>query len=285
MFHAAGEPTPSLELRIDNAIPLSRGLGSSAAAITAGLMLANALAGEHFDRQRLLEIGLPLEGHPDNLAPAMFGGLRVSSLAAGRVLTQAVALPRPPRVVLFVPDFAMSTAEARRVLPDSVPRADAIFNTGRSSMLVAALAAGDMSALRWAMEDRLHQPYRAAIFPALPNLIAAALDAGASGAALSGAGSTVLPSAPRTTPIARALERAAATANLPATPEPPKLIWRVPFCHSEETQRLTATGRLLRCAQDDMLSLRSVILSAEATGFRCGPFPWSDEEDSSLRSE
>jgi homoserine kinase len=190
---AAGKAVAAgLELGIDNAIPLSRGLGSSAAAIAAGLMLGNALCGSPFDKQRLLEIGLPLEGHPDNLAPALFGGLRVSSLAGDRVLSLPVSLPKPPGIALFVPDFPMSTAEARRVLPAEVPRADAIFNTCRSSLLVAALAAGDLSVLRWAMEDRLHQHYRSTIFRALPKLIDAALDAGAAGAALSGAGSTVI---------------------------------------------------------------------------------------------
>jgi homoserine kinase len=116
---------------------------------------------------------------------------------------------------LFIPDFVMSTSEARRVLPDSVPRADAIFNTCRSSLLVAALAAGDLSVLRWAMEDRLHQPYRGAIFPALPKLLEAALEAGAAGAAMSGAGSTVVALCDHDpSPITSALERAAAAEGL-----------------------------------------------------------------------
>jgi homoserine kinase len=192
VFVAAGQPAPAVELRIDNSVPLSRGLGSSSAAIIAGAMLANTLLGQPFSRDRLLELALPLEGHPDNIAPALLGGLVVSSLAEGRVLAVPVRLPRPPRVALFIPDFGMATAEARKVLPDNVPRTDGVFNTCRSSLLVAALAAGDFSVLRWAMEDRLHQPYRSAIFPALPRLIATALDAGAAGCALSGAGSTVL---------------------------------------------------------------------------------------------
>jgi len=181
-----------MELRIDSGIPLSRGLGSSAAAIAAGLMLANEVCQAPLDKHALLTVGLPLEGHPDNLAPALFGGLRVSSMADGEVLTLPVKLARLPGIALFIPDVVMSTTEARRVLPDSVPRADAVFNTGRSSLLVAALAAGDFSTLRWAMDDHLHQPYRSAIFPGLQRLIAAALEAGAAGAALSGAGSTVI---------------------------------------------------------------------------------------------
>jgi homoserine kinase len=101
-------------------------------------------------------------------------------------------MKQPPGVALFIPDFAMSTAEARRVLPDGVPRADAVFNTGRAALLVSALAQGDWAALRVAMEDRLHQPYREAIFPDMPKLIAAALETGAAGAAMSGAGSTII---------------------------------------------------------------------------------------------
>jgi|SRR5579883_137144 len=238
---AARQPEPDgIALRIENAIPLSRGLGSSAAAIAAGLMLGNALAGEPFDKARLLEIGLPLEGHPDNLAPALFGGLRVSSTAGSagapggagvavevgaaatavavgpqRVISLPVALGQAPDIVLYVPDFEMSTHEARRVLPDSVPRVDAIFNACRSSLLVAALAGGDFSVLQWAMEDRLHQPYRSAIFPALPRLIQAALDAGAAGAALSGAGSTVIAFCERNSgSVAMAFEAAGRQAGL-----------------------------------------------------------------------
>lgn len=216
VFQAAGKPTPPVELHIDNEIPLSRGLGSSSAAIVAGVVLANALLGQPFTKSRLLEVALPLEGHPDNIAPAMFGGLVVSSLGDEGVLAAPVELRRAPAIALFIPEFAMATAEARRVLPDKVPRADAVFNTGRSSLLVAALAAGDFSLLRWAMQDRLHQPYRAAIFPAMPNLISAALEAGAAGCALSGAGSTVIAfCAANPGPVLEALEQAAQAARLP----------------------------------------------------------------------
>jgi homoserine kinase len=215
VFRAAGEPTAEVELRIDNSIPLSRGLGSSSAAIIAGVMLANTVLGEPFDRSRLLDLALPLEGHPDNIAPALFGGLVVSGLAEAGVLTVPVRLARAPRIVLFIPDFVMSTAAARRVLPDSVPRTDAIFNTCRSSLLVAALASGDFSVLRWAMDDRLHQPYRSAIFPALPKLIQAALEAGAAGCAMSGAGSTVIAFCDGDTEaVGAAFERAAQAAGL-----------------------------------------------------------------------
>jgi homoserine kinase len=208
--HASGRPLAGLDIAIENGIPLSRGLGSSAAAITAGLMLGNELGRGRLDKRQLLDIGLPLEGHPDNLAPALFGGLCVSTVADGAVLSVPVKLTRAPSIVLFIPEFAMSTAEARSVLPDSVPRGDAVFNTGRAALLVAALAAGDFRLVRWAMDDRLHQPYRAALFPALPKLISAALEAGAAGAALSGAGSTVIALCETNADaIARALQSAA----------------------------------------------------------------------------
>jgi len=206
VFAAAHQDLPGIELRIDSDIPISRGLGSSSAAIVAVLVLANELLGQPFDRRRLLDLGLPLEGHPDNLAPALFGGLTVSAAIGAGAMVVPVTLAQLPRVALFIPDLVMSTAEARRGLPDQVPRADAVFNTGRSSLLVAALAGGDWSVLRWAMEDRLHQPYRAAMFPELPRLIQTALDAGALGAALSGAGSTVIALCEREPePIARAM--------------------------------------------------------------------------------
>ena len=214
-FSAAGTPVPPLELRIESDIPLARGLGSSSAAIVAGVCLANALLDSPFSAQELLNLALPLEGHPDNIAPAILGGLVVSALAGDRVLASRVALPRLPSLALFIPDFAMATAEARRVLPDTVPRADAVFNTGRSSLFVAALAAGDFAALRWAMEDRLHQPYRTALFPALPALIDAGLAAGAAGCALSGAGSTVLALCDGDpAPVLAAFARAADAANV-----------------------------------------------------------------------
>ncbi|MHB8620110.1 MAG: homoserine kinase, partial [Chloroflexota bacterium] len=120
VFRTAGAALPGIRLHIDNGIPLSRGLGSSAAAVVAGLMLGNRLLGEPFDRQRLLGIGLPLEGHPDNLAPALFGGLTTSAIIDGEPLAIQIALNRDPRVVLFIPDLVMSTKEARAVLPNTV---------------------------------------------------------------------------------------------------------------------------------------------------------------------
>jgi homoserine kinase len=216
VYSAAGAAPPAgLSFDIDNAIPLSRGLGSSSAAIVAGLLQADAVMGTGLSRSRLLEVGLPLEGHPDNLAPALFGGLVTSAVGPDGVLVQQVPLPRPPRVALFIPERAMSTAEARRVLPATYSRADAVFNAGRTGLLVAALAGGNLAPLRWAMEDRIHQPYRASLLPELPALVDAALAAGAAGAALSGAGSTVIAlCAGDPAPIAEAMSAEAARLRL-----------------------------------------------------------------------
>ena len=120
------------------------------------------------------------------------GGVRVCVQGEGGLLQTAVPLARPLRAVLFVPDFPMATAEARGLLPGAVPLGDAIYNLGRTALLVAALTGGDYALLAEATRDRLHQPARAALFPAMPAFFGAALAAGALGAFLSGAGSTLL---------------------------------------------------------------------------------------------
>ncbi len=187
-----GAPPPPLRLRCENAIPLARGLGSSSAAIVAGLLAGNHLYGEPLSAAELLDLAVELEGHPDNVTPALLGGLRVCVAGERGILQAAVRLPRPLQAVLFVPDFPMATAEARKLLPAAVPVRDAVYNLGRAALLVAAIASGEYELLREATRDRLHQPARSALFPAMPKFFAAALAAGALGAFLSGAGSTLL---------------------------------------------------------------------------------------------
>jgi homoserine kinase len=191
-FEAAGRPFRGATIRCINRIPLSRGLGSSAAAWVGGLVGANALLGEPLDRDTILTLAAKAEGHPDNVAAALLGGLTVSC-AVGEQVT-AVSLPVPPelRWVVLVPDIESSTREARAVLPESVPRADAVFNVQRVSLLLAALGGGRADLLELAMGDRLHQPYRQRLFPWLEKVTKAAQDAGALGSALSGAGPSVL---------------------------------------------------------------------------------------------
>jgi homoserine kinase len=191
---ALGQVPPELGFRVRmiNAIPLARGLGSSAAATVAGLVAANALTGDGLDQRRLLTLSIEIEGHPDNAAAALLGGFVVIAMVDGRPETVRFDVPRDLRVVLFVPDLQMPTADMRSALPREVPHRDAVFNLGRVALAVAGLAAGRYDVLRAATEDRLHEQYRAQAYPALPRLIAAARAAGALGACLSGSGSTVL---------------------------------------------------------------------------------------------
>jgi homoserine kinase len=188
-----GSTLPPLRLEANNAVPLTRGLGSSAAATIAGVLIADQLAGNVLDREEQLALAANLEGHADNAAPAIWGGACLSiEVPDSRNIVRTLPFPDGLSCVLLVPDMTMSTKESRSVLPRRVPRADAVFNVGRVALLVRALATGDWDDLRLATEDRLHQPQRASLMPATTPLIASAYDAGASGAFLSGAGPTVL---------------------------------------------------------------------------------------------
>jgi homoserine kinase len=193
---ATGKAVPPVGLTLVNRIPFGRGLGSSAAAIVAGLVGADALAGTGLSREALLRIAIPMEGHPDNVAPALYGGAVLTALDEGRPdgPLSVVPLPVPAdwRAVLCVPDLVIPTREARAILPREIPRADAVFNHSRVGLLVAALERKRPELLRVAMQDRIHQPYRAKLFPQMPDLIRSALDAGAWGSCLSGAGSSIL---------------------------------------------------------------------------------------------
>jgi homoserine kinase len=192
LFREIGGAAPDIAVVCHNDIPLARGLGSSAAAVVGGLVAANALCGEPLSRPDLMRLAVEMEGHPDNVAPALLGGCQVSVMDGDDVVTSAVPLPEGLRAVLFVPEQPMPTAQARALLPLRVSRDDAVFNIGRTALLVSALATGDLDAVRVATQDRLHQPYRSVLFPSMRLIIQAALDAGAAGAFLSGAGSTVL---------------------------------------------------------------------------------------------
>jgi len=200
-----------------NAIPLARGLGSSAAATVAGLVAANALAGETLDEHRLLELALQLEGHPDNAAAAIFGGFVVVVPGDGPPTVARFDAPPRLRCVFFVPTLELSTAQMRQALPAQVPYRDAVFNLGRAALTVAAFAAARSDYLRVATEDRLHQGYRTGAYPALPALLDAATEAGALGAALSGSGSSVVAftdSTEASDAVADALAKAAESAGL-----------------------------------------------------------------------
>jgi homoserine kinase len=183
-----GRPSPGIAIRMHNNIPLARGLGSSAAAIVAALVAANVATGGKLDQDELLAMATTMEGHPDNVAPAIYGGVTISMLSGGVPRTLRFNPPEQLRLVVAVPAFGLSTKAARQVLPKSVPFADAVFNVSRAAMLVGALCQGRMEYLRYAFEDRLHQPYRQKLIPGMPDVLAAATAHGALGSAISGAG-------------------------------------------------------------------------------------------------
>ncbi len=191
-YEAAGRPFPGCAVTCVNRIPLARGLGSSAAAWVGGLLAGNVLLGSPLDTDALLGLAARAEGHPDNVAAALLGGLTVAY--GGTSGAHALSLPVPAglRWVVLVPDVSMSTAEARAVLPSSVRRADAVFNVQRVALLLACLQAGRLDLLPSALEDRLHEPHRLKLFPWMADVVAAARAAGALGCVLSGAGPSLL---------------------------------------------------------------------------------------------
>ncbi|MBA2719651.1 MAG: homoserine kinase [Chloroflexi bacterium] len=189
-----GEMPEGVGWRIEmrNEIPLARGLGSSAAATVAGLVAGNSLLGEPLTSADLLRLATEIEGHPDNAAAALLGGFTVAAMTDEGIEFLRFDAPRDLRAVLFIPDLRLSTKEMRAALPAKVPLADAVANIGRVAIGVAGLAMGRFDLLRVLTVDRIHEQYRARAYPQLPRLIEAARKAGAIGACLSGAGSTVL---------------------------------------------------------------------------------------------
>jgi homoserine kinase len=175
----------------EQSIPIGRGLGASAAARAAGIVGANALMDGRLSAEQMLNLGAGLEGHGDNMAPALFGGLRVVVREGNGYRQVSAPVADALKVVLFIPDFEMPTSESRKLLPQTLSKEDAVHNIGRAAMLVAALGSGEWGALDAATQDRLHQPARARIFPGMTDIFAAAKAAGALGVYLSGAGSTI----------------------------------------------------------------------------------------------
>ncbi len=191
-YRAAGRPEPvELVASWDGGLPVARGLGASAAARAAGLAGANALMGGPLSLDELLALGAALEGHADNMAPALFGGLQVVVRDGDAWQRLAVPLAAGLKVVLLIPDLEMSTQQSRKKLPQKLSREEAVYNVGRAALLVAALAQGRWELLDAATQDKLHQPARARLFPALYDIFDAAKEAGARAAYLSGSGSTV----------------------------------------------------------------------------------------------
>jgi len=186
-------PYPNgLKIRLVNGIPLGRGLGSSASAVIGGIIAANIMSGAELSKREILALACSIEGHPDNIAPALLGGLVVYTSFEGEVNWIKIDLPPGLKAVVAVPDFYVSTRDAREALPHMVTMREAVYNISRAALLVAALQKGDLSLLGTAMEDKLHQPYRAGLIPGFKKVVSAARLAGARGVAISGAGPSLI---------------------------------------------------------------------------------------------
>ncbi len=179
-------------VKMTNAVPLARGLGSSAAAIVSGLMAANLVAGEKLSKDDLLEMPTNLEGHPDNVAPALFGGVTISFMDGVKAKCLRLIPPVPLTMVVVVPDFSLTTISARQVLPQQVPFQDATFNVSRAALLIGSLCSGDYNYLSYALQDKLHQPYRNPLIKGIDTVFANACEAGAIGVAISGSGPCII---------------------------------------------------------------------------------------------
>ena len=186
------ESEKALHISISADIPVCRGLGSSAALLVAGAMAANALHGNMLDKRALLEVCNAIEGHPDNIAPALYGGLTASMLEEGKPYTVRYDVHPSLRFVAVIPDFELSTHKARSVLPQTVPYRDAVYNLSHAAVLARALETGDGDTIRAALRDRLHQPYRSGLIEHFDFAQQAALQLGAVAYCISGAGPTQL---------------------------------------------------------------------------------------------
>lgn len=197
LFERVEAPLPAVRIRMNIKIPPGCGLGSSATAVVGGLVAANEwlrAQGKSVPKEDLLDLAVEAEAgnHPDNVAPALLGGLVATTNVGGRIHAVKNHFPDALKAVVFTPSFPMDTVAGRKLLPASYPKADVTFNTGRVALLLSALQTGHYELIGDAMQDRLHQPYRQALFPAMPDIIDAAVAAGAHGASLSGGGSSLI---------------------------------------------------------------------------------------------
>ena len=197
LFQRKQAELPAVKIRMSIAIPPGCGLGSSATAVVGGLIAANELLrikGLAVPKEELLAPAVEAEAgnHPDNVAPALLGGLVATTTADGEIRAVKTRFPDELRAIIFTPSFPMDTVSGRKLLPANYSRDDVTFNTGRVALFLTALQTGRYELIGEAMQDRLHQPYRQALFPAMPDIIQSALDAGAYGASLSGGGSSLI---------------------------------------------------------------------------------------------
>ena len=215
LFRTAGTPPPGMRIRSTNRIPLGSGLGSSAAAIVGGLMAADAIAESGMKREQLLEIAWQMEGHSDNVAAAIFGGLTIVGQTSSGLMTAQLPIA-PMRFAVVTPEIELPTRAMRDALPRNVSLHDAALNLGHMGLMMEALRQGDFTLLSRAAEDRLHEPYRTPLIPGYSEARSAGLEAGAAAVTLAGAGPGLIAFAPdRHEAIAEAMASAFRTHHLP----------------------------------------------------------------------
>ncbi|HAC64449.1 MAG TPA: homoserine kinase [Cyanothece sp. UBA12306] len=191
-YQYLGKKAPNVAIDIELGVPLARGLGSSATAIVGGLVGANQLAGNPLSLSEVMELAIAIEGHPDNVVPALLGNCQLSTGEAGNWLISVIPWHQNLIPVVAIPNFELSTQEARSVLPTQFSRSDAIFNIARMGLLIRGLETGTPDWLTMALEDKIHQPYRQGLITGYQEVKTAAMDAGAYGMVISGAGPTLL---------------------------------------------------------------------------------------------
>jgi homoserine kinase len=212
-----GQPLPPFRAECENRIPLSSGLGSSSAAVLTGLLAGNALLENPLSNKEILTLAAQMEGHADNVAAALIGGLVVSMLDDRKVVAHQIPIEIGIHITVALPDFYLSTKEARAVLPRKVSMKNATYNISRTVLVTEAFRTGDLSLLGEAMTDKLHQPHRLRLIPGAQSAMEAAREAGAAAAALSGAGPSVIAFSSQAEPgIEEAMKRAFEQAGLEA---------------------------------------------------------------------
>jgi len=192
IFQELNYKPKGLKIEIENNIPLARGLGSSASVIVGGMVAANHITGSKLNYDQILHLATCMEGHPDNVAPALLGGIVLSAQFDKETIYRKIQPPAGLTTVVAIPEYELSTRKARGALPAQVPMSDAVYNMSRTSLLVWALINSDMKLMGKAMEDKLHQPYRMPLIPGMDKVVQTAKNAGAYSVVLSGAGPTVI---------------------------------------------------------------------------------------------
>ncbi|HSK88960.1 MAG TPA: homoserine kinase [Anaerolineales bacterium] len=220
VYTLAGKSYHGMQIRCTNRVPLGSGLGSSSAALLTGMLGANAILGEPFSRDEILKLAIETEGHPDNVAPAMLGGLVASIIHESHVVSLRITLTdqrAPIHITVVFPDFDFPTNQARAILPRQMELKDAIYNISRAVIVTEAFRQGDLNMLHEAMSDKLHQPYRLPLIPGAQAAMDAAKGAGASAVALSGAGPSLIAFSSKPDPaVGEAMKRAFEAAGLQA---------------------------------------------------------------------